>query len=80
MHYKWRSVAKSWIRKIEKVKIESINTVDIYPSIMLMLVRIEVYFYTKSVPKQVVSNIDLCLNLIGLGISLTLLNLLCKYY
>ena len=58
--------------KIEKVTIVSIDGVAMYPSIKLLLVKNNNPFYTK--------NLDLCLRLIGFGMSSTHINFQEKYY
>ena len=51
-----------------------------YPSIKLPIVKNEIYFYTKKLPKHSIIDIYLCLRVIGFGISSTLPNFQDKYY
>ena len=66
--------------KLEKVTIVSIDAAAIYPSINFPLVEKAIQFYTKKLPKHAMTKINLCLRLIGFGMSSTLLNFQDKYY
>ena len=60
--------------------IASIYAVAMYPSIKLPLVKKEISYFTRNLPKSQQSNVKLCLELIAFGMSSTLLTFEDKYY
>ena len=66
--------------KIENVTIVSIDAVSMYPPIKFPWLEKAIQFYTKNLPEHDMTKINLCLRLIGFGMSSTLLSFQDKYY
>ena len=72
----WESL--NW--KINEVTIESIDAVAMHPSIKFPLVKKEISYFTRNLPKSQQSTLKLCLKLIVFGMSSTLLTFDEKYF
>ena len=51
-----------------------------YPSIIFPFLKKSIHFYTRNLPEHAMRKINLCLRLIGFGMSSILLNFQEKYY
>ena len=60
--------------------IESIDAVEMYPSIIFSLLKRTISYFTRKLPKSHQSTVKLYLNLIAFGMSSTLLIFEEKYY
>ena len=74
------NIGKKLEWKRERVTKVSIDAVVMYPSIKFPLVKKAIPFYTRNLPKNEMTKINLCLRLIGFGMSSTLLSFQEKYY
>ena len=66
--------------KREEVTIASVNAINMYPSIKLATIRKAVRYLARKLTKETKKTINLCLDLIHLWISSTLISFDGEYY